>query len=189
MPLIKSGSKAAISSKKWISKTCAHCTARFKVPAYRDRTARYCSKICHGNAMRGGPPLVAVCAICGKAHQRPPSHMNVPRPTCSMKCRGIASRTDRPPTRDIPAVKKWLQRRGLIKACSKCRYEDHPEILVLHHKDRDRSNNMLDNLEVLCPNCHALEHVTENRHALFDRTTRRRPHSALSRKVNSHAAH
>ena len=28
--------------------------------------------------------------------------------------------------------------------------------LEIHHKDGDRTNNALDNLELLCPNCHAL---------------------------------
>lgn len=28
--------------------------------------------------------------------------------------------------------------------------------LELHHKDGDKTNNELDNLELLCPNCHAL---------------------------------
>ncbi len=42
--------------------------------------------------------------------------------------------------------------------CSRCGYKKHPEILQVHHKDRNRRNNNVDNLEVLCPNCHALEH-------------------------------
>jgi hypothetical protein len=29
--------------------------------------------------------------------------------------------------------------------------------LELHHKDGDCYNNKLDNLEIICPNCHALE--------------------------------
>jgi 5-methylcytosine-specific restriction endonuclease McrA len=45
--------------------------------------------------------------------------------------------------------------------CNRCGFDAHPEILTVHHKDRDRSNNLTDNLEVLCPNCHALEHYAE----------------------------
>jgi hypothetical protein len=29
-------------------------------------------------------------------------------------------------------------------------------MLELHHKDGDRTNNILSNIELLCPNCHAL---------------------------------
>jgi predicted HNH restriction endonuclease len=34
---------------------------------------------------------------------------------------------------------------------------------VIHHKDRDRDNNAMENLAVLCPNCHAIEHMKENK--------------------------
>ena len=46
--------------------------------------------------------------------------------------------------------------------CEKCQreiWEEHLIPLEVHHKDGDHLNNELDNLELLCPNCHAL---TEN---------------------------
>ncbi len=43
--------------------------------------------------------------------------------------------------------------------CMRCEIRDP---LVVHHKDRNPSNNRLDNLEVLCPNCHYREHGTGN---------------------------
>lgn len=46
-------------------------------------------------------------------------------------------------------LKNWLN--GLIP-------------LELHHKDGDHYNNDLDNLEILCPNCHALEPVETSNH-------------------------
>lgn len=49
--------------------------------------------------------------------------------------------------------------RNFPKVCVRCSYD---KFVVVHHKDRDRSNNTLDNLEVLCPNCHALEHWGSN---------------------------
>lgn len=45
------------------------------------------------------------------------------------------------------------------KICSKCGY-DNALALEVHHKDRNRENNSIDNLEVLCCNCHAIEHKT-----------------------------
>ena len=33
---------------------------------------------------------------------------------------------------------------------------DNPIPLELHHKDGNRHNNVLENFELLCPNCHAL---------------------------------
>lgn len=39
--------------------------------------------------------------------------------------------------------------------CNRCGYTKQTEI---HHKDRNRSNSAKNNLERLCPNCHAEEH-------------------------------
>lgn len=44
------------------------------------------------------------------------------------------------------------------RICNRCGYKDHPEILQVHHKDRNRNNNKVENLEILCPNCHQIEH-------------------------------
>ena len=43
--------------------------------------------------------------------------------------------------------------------CEKCKNEkwlDAPIPLEVHHKDGDHLNNELENLELLCPNCHAM---------------------------------
>jgi 5-methylcytosine-specific restriction endonuclease McrA len=55
-------------------------------------------------------------------------------------------------------VRKNMKRRGMLKLCNRCGYSAMPEILDVHHRDRDRTNNEPENLEVLCPNCHAIEH-------------------------------
>lgn len=38
--------------------------------------------------------------------------------------------------------------------CSKCGWEKVPSILMVHHIDGNRENNAMDNLQILCPNCH-----------------------------------
>jgi hypothetical protein len=42
--------------------------------------------------------------------------------------------------------------------CERCGYDKCPEILVVHHRDRNRKNGAKENLELLCPNCHEEEH-------------------------------
>lgn len=44
------------------------------------------------------------------------------------------------------------------KVCERCGYDKHEAAIIVHHKDRNRANNLADNLEVLCANCHAIEH-------------------------------
>lgn len=46
---------------------------------------------------------------------------------------------------------------GILTACSRCGCSD-AEILEVHHRDRNRQNNQIENLEPLCPNCHKREH-------------------------------
>lgn len=42
--------------------------------------------------------------------------------------------------------------------CERCNYDDHPAGIEIHHKDRNRENNSIENLEVLCAICHRIEH-------------------------------
>lgn len=44
-----------------------------------------------------------------------------------------------------------LEKRG--KKCKRCGCNKY-EILQLHHKDKNKLNNKLDNLESIYPNCH-----------------------------------
>ncbi len=56
---------------------------------------------------------------------------------------------------------KLLLLRDAVKShqCENCKLTEwlgQPIPLELHHKDGDRGNNKLDNLQLLCANCHAL---------------------------------
>jgi len=57
-------------------------------------------------------------------------------------------------------LKNRLTREGLKeKRCENCLMDSWQGNLIpleLHHKDGDRKNNQISNLELLCPNCHAL---------------------------------
>jgi 5-methylcytosine-specific restriction endonuclease McrA len=51
--------------------------------------------------------------------------------------------------------------RRTFRACQRCGYDEEPRILEVHHKDGNPDNNVLENLLVLCPNCHAIVHLYE----------------------------
>ena len=38
--------------------------------------------------------------------------------------------------------------------CDECNYSNITDILEVHHVDFNHNNNNLDNLQILCPNCH-----------------------------------
>lgn len=44
------------------------------------------------------------------------------------------------------------------ECCGLTAWMEHPIPLELHHKDGNHYNNSLDNLEILCSNCHSLRH-------------------------------
>jgi hypothetical protein len=48
------------------------------------------------------------------------------------------------------------------KVCERCGYDKHEAAIIVHHKDRNRQNNDISNLEVLCAICHAIEHWSES---------------------------
>jgi hypothetical protein len=51
-------------------------------------------------------------------------------------------------------IKEGLKERRCEK-CGRTHWFDEPIVLELHHIDGDRTNNSLENLQLLCPNCHA----------------------------------
>jgi 5-methylcytosine-specific restriction endonuclease McrA len=109
---------------------------------------------CYGISCRKEKP----CVICGK-----PILAGLHSKTCSRSCAnkhrtGIQYKMNRP--KDKVKYYKALKTR-LIKirgrTCEKCGY-NKIEILQVHHIDKDRNNNDLANLELICPNCHFEEH-------------------------------
>ena len=60
----------------------------------------------------------------------------------------------------VPKLRRKLIEDGLkeerCEVCNVSEWMGKKLTLELHHKDGNRYNNKLDNLQVLCPNCHAL---------------------------------
>ncbi len=83
--------------------------------------------------------------------------------TCANKNRaGIKYKIGSPrdKVKDQRSIKlRLISKRG--KKCERCGFAKL-EILHIHHKDRNRTHNEMDNLELICPNCHAEEHYLEN---------------------------
>lgn len=65
-------------------------------------------------------------------------------------------------------LKEKLIRDGLKQAkCELCGLSEWMGVtltLELHHKDGDHYNNSLNNLAILCPNCHSIQKIEGHRH-------------------------
>lgn len=117
----------------------------------------FCSQACYGIFCRKESP----CVVCGK-----PILAGAHKKTCSRSCAnthrtGIKYNINRPrdKVKTYQALKtRLLKSRG--KKCQRCGYNKF-EILQVHHKDRNKHNNNLKNLELVCPNCHYEEHYLE----------------------------
>jgi len=72
-------------------------------------------------------------------------------------------------------------------SCERCGFNKKNEytgntILQLHHKDGDCKNNNEENLELLCPNCHALTENFGSRNKNSTRIDRRTKYYKISRE-------
>lgn len=54
-------------------------------------------------------------------------------------------------------------------SCCICGYSDQQDALVVHHIDMDRTNNNIQNLAVICANCHACIHSYIKRNHIKDK--------------------
>lgn len=112
------------------------------------------------------------CALCDKEIYRAPSLIEKGNVFCSLSCSGVFSRKDKKLNEENKKIKfnplkiKLSQCRGGV--CEKCQNINFA-ILQVHHvieKSKGGSDE-LDNLLLLCPNCHALEHFDPNASSAF----------------------
>jgi len=117
----------------------------------------YCSMLCFGKSCR----REVACLNCGK-----PILGGLNKKTCDRACANIhrtgirytAERSKDKVSSQRALKLRLLKQRG--NACERCGYSKF-EILQVHHKDRNRENNDVSNLELICPNCHFEEHYLE----------------------------
>lgn len=64
----------------------------------------------------------------------------------------------------VSAKKHLINLRGHIcDNCKNTQWFDRPITLEIHHIDGNRTNNELENLQLLCPNCHSYTDTWRNR--------------------------
>lgn len=100
------------------------------------------------------------CPICNKDFLTQEGHPKE-KTTCSKGCSNTYFRS-KENSPNFKTGKTIYRKYTDLKECNRCGYNEHPQILQVHHIDRNRDNNKDDNLEVLCPNCHTLDHYLNN---------------------------
>lgn len=152
----------ALAQVVHIKKDCEVCAKEFDHISSRCNKAKYCSRQCYHKAQRLKGTVEYTCKHCSMKFLGAPSHKRV---YCSRAC---VSKSEKSIWKaNYTTVRKNMKRRKLLTECQRCGYSKNLNILGVHHRDRDRNNNELSNLEVLCANCHSEEHNKHIEHGLI----------------------
>ena len=144
----------------YLDVVCSHCQKQFRkyigeVNRSKRRGMRlFCSLRCNGLARR----KYSKCLACGKVYHNTYGTIYCSH-VCSNKTLGKRQRGAKHPNwRGGSSMYRANALREHGAVCNRCGYCVVFGVLEVHHKDRDHTNVALENLEVLCPTCHRVEH-------------------------------
>ena len=146
---------------------CNHCTKVFDKKPSRVSVVNYCSMSCvNASKFTGTTKQCDHCGVSIYVNKSTASKSLSGNNFCSRSCATATNNTVYRSKEKHPA---WTGGNGNYKAlafkelphmCARCGYAEVVEILQVHHKDRNRTNSVIDNLEILCPTCHVLDHFS-----------------------------
>jgi hypothetical protein len=149
-------------TRLYVEVECDVCQAIFKRQK-RQLNKHICSNKC-ASIVRGST-IIVNCAHCNKEIHKAKSDINGSKSGllfCNRKCKEAAQKYNVliQPSHYGAGESDYRQRalKHYGAECQKCGFDKNPKALDVHHKDQNRANNTIENLEVLCCNCHAIEH-------------------------------
>lgn len=163
---------------KTITKLCQFCKNQFEVllKVHKRGHGKFCSRSCSSKftkwKLSKDIQPNCICAICNISFYRSPSDLKQSKSGiyfCSKKCKGQAQRLGSGFESMLPS--HYGASRGIESnnyrnkalafyehKCDVCNWNTYPEVLEVHHKDNNSKNNTLENLQILCPTCHDVNH-------------------------------
>ena len=160
-----------------IPRQCDECQETYQAETrYLNRNqGRFCSRKCSStnNAIARSRKKEhnASCAFCGNTFYKSPSKLTASKSGlvfCSRAHKDSAQRLggieqimpSHYGTGLVPEYRKKAFRNFPIE-CRVCGWKEFPEVLEVNHKNLNRSDNSLENLEILCPTHHQVFHFLD----------------------------
>src|SRR3989338_4461978 len=146
---------------------CKVCHKRFRTKDFYIKKGYgiYCSRSCYYGAVQNGQTVA--CAVCKTWIYRGLQKLARSKSKkyfCSKSCQTVWRNQQYVGTKHKLWKGGWnvryrniMLKNGKHPVCRLCREQDE-RIVVVHHKDENRSNNSIENLVWLCRNCHHLVH-------------------------------
>lgn len=161
---------------KTVPKICPVCNKEFKalLKEHNRGNANFCSISCSSRRRKKVHEDNVSCALCNKSFYIIPSKLQNSKSGLYFCCREHKDQAQRiggikeiQPTHYNNGIHNYraIAFRCLPNECCRCGYKKHPQVLHIHHIDKNRSNNVIENLQIMCPLCHEELHF-------FDRSGR-----------------
>jgi len=133
---------------------CGKEIYRRPVELERSNHRAFCSSACYGKANRKETP----CVVCSKMIMAGANKKTCSRACANIHRTGLKYRVggSKSKVKSQKALRiRLLKARG--QCCERCGY-NKVGVLQVHHKNRNKHDNSLENLELICPNCHYEDH-------------------------------
>jgi hypothetical protein len=150
-------------NRLFIEAKCQVCGTVYRRQKRQQKELYTCSIGC--NSIAKGSTIELNCDHCGELFLRGKSKLKLSKSGkyfCSRLCKDKAQsymleiQPDHYGSGEYSDYRtKALYQLGCV--CIQCGYSNK-DALEVHHIDRNRGNNNISNLEVLCANCHTLKH-------------------------------
>ncbi len=142
---------------------CTECQDEY-VKTKKDSSI-FCSPYCKRLFIHKEKYQTCICTQCSSVFERLKNKIKSTLVFCSRKCQSEASKRDGILKKSNYTDGQWSYKliafRNLPNKCADCDVCFEP-ILDVHHKDGNRENNDIENLEILCPNHHASRHMRQD---------------------------
>ena len=142
---------------------CTHCNKQYESSC---KHSKYCNSICSSKS-RLKEVVSVECGNCNNSFNKKKNKINKSyKHFCTNTCKQLYYKNN-PNERGIfsghngkSAVVSYRLKafQHYEHKCYYCSYSKFVDVLQVHHLDKNRNNNALENLRIVCPTCHAEVH-------------------------------